>query len=69
VLEFALGQRCPWAMLRLCVFHFGKPRTPGQWIGHILAAIVAFFLVWWMLRAFVVWLKPALRRPARNWGR
>ena len=37
-----------------CVFHFGKPRTPGQWIGHILAAIVALLLVWWMLRVFVV---------------
>jgi hypothetical protein len=37
-----------------CVFHFGRPSTPGQWIGHILAAIVALFLVWWMLRLFIV---------------
>jgi hypothetical protein len=36
------------------MFHFGKPSTPGQWIGHILAAIVALFLVWWMLRLFII---------------
>jgi hypothetical protein len=36
------------------MFRFGRPRTPGQWIGHFLAAIVALFLVWWMLRLFVL---------------
>ena len=36
------------------MFRFERPRTPGQWIGHVLAAIVALFLVWWMLRLFVL---------------
>ncbi len=37
-----------------CVFRFKRPRTAGQWLGHVLAAIVALFLVWWMLRLFIV---------------
>jgi hypothetical protein len=37
-----------------CVFNFGKPKTPGQWIGHVVAAIIALFLVWWMLRLYIV---------------
>jgi hypothetical protein len=36
------------------VFNFGNPKTPGQWIGHIIGAIVALFLIWWMLRLFVL---------------
>jgi len=36
------------------MFHFGRPRTPGQWIAHVLAVIMALFLVWWMLRLFVL---------------
>jgi hypothetical protein len=36
------------------MFNFGKPKTPGQWLGHIVAAIIALFLVWWMLRLYVV---------------
>jgi hypothetical protein len=36
-----------------CVFQFGRPKTAGQWIGHIVGVIVALFLVWWMLRVFV----------------
>jgi hypothetical protein len=36
------------------VFSFGRPKTPGQWIGHIVGAIIALFLVWWMLRVFVL---------------
>jgi hypothetical protein len=35
------------------MFNFGRPATPGQWIGHILLGIVALFLVWWLLRVFV----------------
>jgi len=40
-------------MLRLRVFNFGNPKTPGQWIGHVLMAIVALFLIWWLLRMYV----------------
>jgi hypothetical protein len=36
------------------VFNFGNPQTPGQWIGHIVGAIIALFLIWWMLRLFVL---------------
>ncbi len=36
------------------VFNFGKPKTAGDWIVHVAGAIVALFLVWWMLRAYVL---------------
>jgi len=36
------------------VFNFGKPKTAGDWIVHIAGAIVAIFLVWWMLRLYVL---------------
>ena len=35
------------------VFNFARPKTSGQWIGHIAMAIIALFLVWWMLRVYV----------------
>jgi hypothetical protein len=36
------------------MFRLGKPETTGQWIGHIIAALVALFLVWWMLQVYVL---------------
>jgi hypothetical protein len=36
------------------MFNFGRPRTPLQWIGHIVLGIVALMLVMWMLRVFVL---------------
>jgi hypothetical protein len=36
------------------VFNFGRPKTPGQWIVHIAGAIVALFLVCWMLWIYVL---------------
>jgi hypothetical protein len=36
------------------VFNFGKPKTVGDWIVHIAGAVVALFLVWWMLHLFVL---------------
>jgi hypothetical protein len=36
------------------MFNFGKPQTAGDWIVHIAGAIVAIFLIWWMLRMFVL---------------
>jgi len=36
------------------MFKLGKPETPIQWIGHVVLAIVALFLVWWMLRVYVL---------------
>ena len=35
------------------MFNFGRPATPGQWIGHILLGIVALFLIWWLIRVFI----------------
>jgi hypothetical protein len=42
------------SLLSFLVFRFGKPETAAQWIGHIVAAIVALFIVWWMFEAFVL---------------
>jgi hypothetical protein len=36
------------------VFNFGTPKTAGDWIVHIAGAIVALFLVWWMLWVYVL---------------
>jgi hypothetical protein len=36
------------------MFNFGKPKTVGDWMVHIAAGIVAIFLVWWMLRVYVL---------------
>jgi hypothetical protein len=36
------------------MFNFGKPKTAGDWLVHIAGAIVAIFLVWWMLRMYVL---------------
>jgi hypothetical protein len=36
------------------MFHFGNPKTPGQWLGHVVGVLVALFLIWWMLRLFIV---------------
>jgi hypothetical protein len=36
------------------MFNFGNPKTAGDWIVHIAGAIVAIFLVWWMLRMYVL---------------
>jgi hypothetical protein len=36
------------------MFNFGKPKTVGDWIAHALLVAVAIFLVWWMLRVYVL---------------
>jgi hypothetical protein len=52
--EFDAAYPLPVARCYDCfVFQFGRPKTAGQWIGHIVGAIIALFLVWWMLRVFV----------------
>jgi hypothetical protein len=38
----------------LHMFNFGKPKTVGDWIVHIVGAIIAIFLIWWMLRLYVL---------------
>ncbi len=34
------------------MFSFGRPKTPAQWIGHLVLGVVALFLVWWMLKMY-----------------
>src|ERR1035437_3352848 len=31
-----------------------EPRTPRQWIRYLVIAVIALFLVWWMLRVYVL---------------
>jgi hypothetical protein len=31
-----------------------EPRTVGQWIRYLAVAAIALFLVWWMLRLYVL---------------
>jgi hypothetical protein len=31
-----------------------EPKTVGQWVRYIVVAIIALFLVWWMLRLYVL---------------
>jgi hypothetical protein len=31
-----------------------EPRTVGQWIRYLVVAAIALFLVWWMLRLYVL---------------
>jgi hypothetical protein len=37
------------------VFNFGRPKTAGDWIVHVVGAIIALFLVWWLLRVYILW--------------
>jgi hypothetical protein len=30
-----------------------NPKTPGQWIRNIVVAMIALFLVWWLLRVYM----------------
>ena len=36
------------------MFNLGQPKTFGDWIVHIVLGIIAIFLVWWMLRVYVL---------------
>ena len=31
-----------------------EPRTAGQWIKYLVVAAIALFLVWWMMRVYVL---------------
>jgi hypothetical protein len=31
-----------------------EPRTLSQWVRYIVVAAIALFLVWWMLRLYVL---------------
>lgn len=30
-----------------------EPKTLGEWIRYLVVAVIALFLVWWMLRLYV----------------
>ena len=36
------------------VFNLSRPKTPSQWLAHIVVGIIALFLVWWMVRVYVL---------------
>jgi hypothetical protein len=52
--EVAILHRSARACYDYRMFNFGKPKTAGDWIVHIAGAIVAIFLIWWMLRTYVL---------------
>jgi len=31
-----------------------QPKTVAQWIRYLVVAMIALFLVWWMLRLYVL---------------
>jgi hypothetical protein len=31
-----------------------EPKTVSQWLRYIVVAVIALFLVWWMLRVYVL---------------
>jgi hypothetical protein len=31
-----------------------EPKSLGQWVRYIVVALIALFLVWWMLRLYVL---------------
>ena len=31
-----------------------EPKTAGQWVRYIVVAVIALYLVWWMLRLYVL---------------
>jgi hypothetical protein len=35
-----------------CMFNFGKPKTAGDWLVHLIGALIALFLVWWLIHMF-----------------
>jgi len=49
-----IGGEANYVELLPCrMFNFGKPKTVGDWIIHLVGVMVALFLVWWMLRIYV----------------
>ncbi len=38
----------------VAMFRFGKPKTPGEWMVHVVGAMIALFLIWWMFRLYIV---------------
>jgi hypothetical protein len=35
------------------MFHFDRPKTVGGWMVHVIGAVIALFLIWWLLRFFL----------------
>lgn len=48
----------PWPKSPTCyhdlVENRTEPKTVGQWIRYVVVAVIALFLVWWMLRVYVL---------------
>ena len=49
------GGVCHGGLLHcVAMFRFGKPKTPGEWMIHVVGAMIALFLIWWMFRLYIV---------------
>ena len=44
----------PLTCLHQLVQNRTDPRTASQWIRYMVVAVIALFLVWWMLRLYVL---------------
>jgi hypothetical protein len=36
------------------VLNLSKPKTAGQWMVHIVAALIALMLIAWLLRLYIL---------------
>ena len=41
-------------VLRWRVLNLSKPKTPSQWMVHIVAALIALFLIAWLLQLYIL---------------
>jgi hypothetical protein len=35
------------------MFNFGRPKSATDWVVHFIGALIALFLIWWLLRLFL----------------
>jgi len=52
--RFRQIQLCRQPGAILCPCNRTEPKTVGQWIRYVVVAAIALFLVWWMLRLYVL---------------
>jgi hypothetical protein len=52
-MSLGTADECPRHMDDRTVPNRTEPKTVGQWLRYIVVALIALFLVWWMLRVYV----------------
>ncbi|HZS57111.1 MAG TPA: hypothetical protein VFA65_22095 [Bryobacteraceae bacterium] len=45
---------CWWTCYYSFVENTTDPKTPGQWVRYVIVAVIAIFLVYLMLRVYVL---------------